>query len=135
MSSAPVSRRRLFQAAGVAAIVSAVAVPGAAHGVLAPTWPDIGALAEPFAPGRVALTSGRWYENQNRTLAYLRHVDVDRLLYNFRANHRLSTGGTAPCGGWDVPTFPFRTHMQGATSSPPGRMPLRRSATPSVATR
>jgi hypothetical protein len=59
------------------------------------------------------LTTGRWLDNQNRTLAYLRFVDVNRLLYNFRANHQLSTGGATANGGWDVPTFPFRTHMQG----------------------
>ena len=26
-------------------------------------------------------------DNQNRTLSYLRFIDVDRLLYSFRANH------------------------------------------------
>jgi hypothetical protein len=52
-------------------------------------------------------------DNQNRTLSYLRFVDVDRLLYNFRGNHRLSTNGAAAPGGWDAPTFPFRTHVQG----------------------
>ena len=66
-----------------------------------------------FDLGQVRLTAGRWLDNQNRTLSYLRFVDVDRLLYNFRANHRLSTNGAAPNGGWDAPTFPFRTHMQG----------------------
>ena len=35
------------------------------------------------------------------------------MLYNFRANHRLSTNGAATNGGWDAPNFPFRTHMQG----------------------
>ncbi|TDC68132.1 hypothetical protein E1283_27840, partial [Streptomyces hainanensis] len=41
----------------------------------------------------------RWLDNENRTRAYLRFVDVERLLYNFRANHRLSTNGAAPGGG------------------------------------
>ncbi|OLE21318.1 MAG: hypothetical protein AUG49_22380, partial [Catenulispora sp. 13_1_20CM_3_70_7] len=54
-----------------------------------------------------------WLDNQNRTLTYLRFVDADRLLYNFRANHRLSTNGAAPGGGWDAPSFPFRGHVQG----------------------
>ena len=62
---------------------------------------------------RCELTASRWLDNQNRTLAYLRFVDVDRLLYNFRANHKLSTNGAAATGGWDAPSFPFRTHMQG----------------------
>ncbi|MEK8105197.1 beta-L-arabinofuranosidase domain-containing protein [Micromonospora sp. M12] len=43
-------------------------------------------------------------DNQTRTLNYLRFVDVDRMLYNFRANHRLSTNGAATNGGWDART-------------------------------
>ncbi|WP_422774733.1 beta-L-arabinofuranosidase domain-containing protein [Plantactinospora sp. WMMC1484] len=73
----------------------------------------MGVSAYPFELGQVRLTSGRWLDNQNRTLNYLRFVDVERLLYNFRANHRLSTNGAASNGGWDAPSFPFRTHMQG----------------------
>src|SRR4029453_17085260 len=63
--------------------------------------------------GQVRLTAGRFLDNQTRTLNYLRFVDVDRLLFVFRANHRLSTNGAAANGGWDAPTFPFRSHMQG----------------------
>ncbi|GAB3808620.1 hypothetical protein GCM10027605_41510 [Micromonospora zhanjiangensis] len=66
-----------------------------------------------FDLGQVRLTASRWLDNQNRTVSYLRFVDVDRMLYNFRANHRLSTNGAASNGGWDAPNFPFRTHMQG----------------------
>ncbi len=78
-----------------------------------PVRADIGALSQPFDLGQVRLGAGRWLDNQNRTLTYLRFVDVDRLLYNFRANHRLSTGGAAALGGWEAPDFPFRTHSQG----------------------
>ncbi|RRR98283.1 beta-L-arabinofuranosidase domain-containing protein [Glycomyces terrestris] len=113
MPSSPLSRRRLFQAAGAAAAAAAVTAPGTGHAAVAPVRADIGTLAHPFALGRVRLNAGRWLDNQNRTLAYLRDVDVNRLLYNFRANHRLSTGGAAANGGWDAPTFPFRTHVQG----------------------
>ncbi|MQM28215.1 beta-L-arabinofuranosidase domain-containing protein [Glycomyces albidus] len=113
MPSSPLSRRRLFQAAGAATVAAAVAAPGTAHGAVAPVRTDIGNLAQPFPLGRVRLNAGRWLDNQNRTLSYLRDVDVNRLLYNFRANHRLSTGGAAANGGWDAPNFPFRTHMQG----------------------
>jgi DUF1680 family protein len=51
--------------------------------------------------------------NQNRTVNYLKFVDTNRLLYNFRLNHKLSTNGATPNKGWDAPDFPFRTHMQG----------------------
>jgi uncharacterized protein len=118
MSSSSFSRRRLLQAAGVTAVASAAgpALLGpepAAAAVVPPARADIGVSAYPFDPGRVRLSSGRLLDNQNRTLSYLRFVDVDRLLNNFRANHRLSTNGAAPNGGWDAPSFPFRTHVQG----------------------
>ncbi|MFC7535122.1 beta-L-arabinofuranosidase domain-containing protein [Actinoplanes sp. GCM10030250] len=119
MSSLPLSRRHLLQAVGAGTVVSATggAVLGAATparaAIVPPARADIGVAAQPFDPGQVRLTAGRWLDNQNRTLNYLRFVDVDRLLYNFRANHRLSTGGAASNGGWDAPSFPFRTHMQG----------------------
>jgi DUF1680 family protein len=116
MHSPYVSRRRLLQAAGAAAVAAATAPvigdsPAAA--AIAPARPDIGVAAFPFEFGQVRLSAGRWLDNQNRTLSYLRFVDVNRLLYNFRANHRLSTAGAAATGGWDAPNFPFRTHMQG----------------------
>jgi len=80
---------------------------------LAPVRSDVGVSAFPFDLGQVRLTASRWLDNQNRTQNYLRFVDVDRLLYNFRANHRLSTNGAATNGGWDAPNFPFRGHVQG----------------------
>ncbi|MFB6394423.1 beta-L-arabinofuranosidase domain-containing protein [Polymorphospora lycopeni] len=118
MPSLPVSRRRVLQAVGVTAAVSATGAPllggqPAAAAVLPPARPDTGVSAHPFDLGQVRLTAGRFLDNQTRTLNYLRFVDVERLLYNFRANHRLSTNGAAANGGWDAPTFPFRTHMQG----------------------
>ena len=116
MPEIPMSRRRLLQAAGAATVFSAVAplVGGsAASAGLAPVRPDIGVSAYPFELEQVRLTTSRWLDNQNRTLNYLRFVDVDRMLYNFRANHRLSTNGAATNGGWDAPNFPFRSHMQG----------------------
>ncbi|MDW5326956.1 beta-L-arabinofuranosidase domain-containing protein [Plantactinospora sp. KLBMP9567] len=118
----PMSRRLLLQAAGAATVataagaatVAAPAVSGApAAAALPPVRPDIGVSAYPFELGQVRLTSSRWLDNQNRTMSYLRFVNVDRLLYNFRVNHRLSTNGAASNGGWDAPSFPFRTHMQG----------------------
>jgi DUF1680 family protein len=118
MSSPALSRRRLLQATGAAALVTTtgagvlVARPAAAAAV-PPARPDVGAAAFSFGFGQVRLTAGRFMDNQTRTLNYLRFVDVDRLLYVFRANHRLSTNGAAADGGWDAPTFPFRSHTQG----------------------
>ncbi|MEV0412950.1 beta-L-arabinofuranosidase domain-containing protein [Streptomyces sp. NPDC050448] len=112
----PFSRRAVIKATGVAAVAAAVgpvlnAVSAAAQ--TPPVRSDVGVSAFPFDLGQVQLTSSRWLDNQNRTLAYLRFIDVDRLLYNFRSNHRLSTNAAAPTGGWDDPAFPFRTHVQG----------------------
>ncbi|WP_369799865.1 beta-L-arabinofuranosidase domain-containing protein [Micromonospora sp. HK10] len=98
--------------AGVAATAGVVDVRSA-EAAESPVRADIGVSAYAFDLGQVRLTASRWLDNQNRTLSYLRFVDVDRLLYNFRANHRLSTNGAAANGGWDAPNFPFRTHMQG----------------------
>ncbi|WP_117210777.1 beta-L-arabinofuranosidase domain-containing protein [Allorhizocola rhizosphaerae] len=116
MSSSSMSRRHLLQAGGAAAVASTVgaAIGGpAAAAIVPPVRADIGVSAYAFDPGQVRLTASRWMDNQNRTLSYLRFINVDRLLYNFRANHRLSTQGAAAGGGWDAPTFPFRTHVQG----------------------
>lgn len=114
--SSSLSRRRLLQAAGVAALATTAPVltPSPAQAAaVPPVRGDAGVSAFAFDLSEVRLTPGRWMDNQNRTLAYLKFVDVDRLLYNFRANHRLSTGGAAPLGGWEAPNFPFRTHSQG----------------------
>jgi DUF1680 family protein len=117
--SSHIKRRRLLQSA--AGVAGAAALPVAAppfralagSAAATETLEEIGVVARPFDLGRVRLAAGRCQENMDRTLEYLRFVDVDRMLYNFRANHQLSTNGAASNGGWDEPTFPFRTHMQG----------------------
>ncbi|MFD7939375.1 MULTISPECIES: beta-L-arabinofuranosidase domain-containing protein [unclassified Streptomyces] len=114
--SSSLSRRRLLQAAGVTLAASAAGpLVGAspARAAVPPARADIGVSAYSFDFGQVRLTASRWLDNQNRTAAYLRFVDVDRLLYTFRANHKLSTAGAAANGGWDAPDFPFRSHVQG----------------------
>ncbi|MFF7394270.1 beta-L-arabinofuranosidase domain-containing protein [Streptomyces scabiei] len=114
--SSSLSRRRLLQAAGATVAASAAGSflgASAARAAVPPARADIGVSAHPFALDEVRLTASRWLDNQNRTRNYLRFVDVDRLLYNFRANHKLSTNGAAATGGWDAPNFPFRTHVQG----------------------
>ncbi|MFF5123388.1 beta-L-arabinofuranosidase domain-containing protein [Dactylosporangium aurantiacum] len=118
VSSVSLNRRQLLQATGAGVVAGAAATAGvvdvhSAAASVPPARADIGVSAYAFDLGQVRLTSSRWLDNQNRTLSYLRFVDVDRLLYNFRANHRLSTNGAAANGGWDAPNFPFRTHVQG----------------------
>ena len=93
----------------VIAILILTASSVVAHGLTA----EIGASAYPFQMSQVALDRGRLMENQERTLRYLKWVDVERLLYNFRATHKLPTKGAMPNGGWDSPTFRFRSHVQG----------------------
>ncbi|KAK7402619.1 hypothetical protein QQX98_011631 [Neonectria punicea] len=95
-----------FTAFAVAPLsVSAQAVP--------PVNEQSGVSAYAFDMSQVSLSTSRWQENQDRTLAYIKWVDVDRLLYNFRITHGLSTEDAEPNGGWDAPDFPFRTHFQG----------------------
>ncbi|MDJ0385339.1 beta-L-arabinofuranosidase domain-containing protein [Streptomyces sp. G-G2] len=106
----PLSRRNLLKATGILVLAPAADLGLAPAAAAAAA---VGVPALPFDLGQVRLTAGRWLDNQNRTLAYLRFVDVDRLLYNFRANHRLSTDAAVAPGGWDAPAFPFRTHVQG----------------------
>lgn len=86
-------------------LVDAVAVP--------PVRTEVGVSSYFFDLSQVQLTNSRWLDNQNRTLTYLKWVDLERLLYVFRLNHKLSTSGASSNGGWDDPTFPFRSHMQG----------------------
>ena len=78
---------------------------------------DLGSKGElqafAFDLGGVELVQDRFLENQDRTLKYLKEIDVDRLLYVFRATHGLSTQQATPNGGWDAPDFPFRSHVQG----------------------
>lgn len=65
---------------------------------------EIGVLAHAFDLSEVRLLDSRWMDNQKRTLNYLLYVDVDRLLYNFRANHGLETQGE-PTSGWEGMIF------------------------------
>jgi DUF1680 family protein len=80
---------------------------------VAPVVSPIGVSASSFNIDEVSLTSSRFMDNQNRTLSYLNSIDLNRLLYVFRSNHKLSTNGATPNGGWDAPNFPFRSHVQG----------------------
>lgn len=95
-------------AAALALLASSAAAQAAP-----PVKAEQGVSAYAFDISQVSLNTGRWQENQERTRTYLKFVDLDRLLYNYRITHGLSTNGAATNGGWDAPDFPFRTHAQG----------------------
>ncbi|RDL35395.1 Six-hairpin glycosidase [Venustampulla echinocandica] len=99
----------LLKAAVVGLIITNVPVSAQ----VSPVVSETGVLAYQFSLSNVTLTSSRWQENERRTLTYLKYIDVNRMLYVFRSNHKLSTNGASANGGWDAPTFPFRSHMQG----------------------
>lgn len=52
-------------------------------------------------------------QNRDRDLAYLRLLDADRMLYNFRAAFGQDTKGARPLGGWDMPDGLLRGHSTG----------------------
>lgn len=91
----------LFPAAGTA---PAAATP--------PVRPDLDVAAYPFALGRARLTAGRWLDNQNRTLAYLRFIDAGRMLHTFRTNVGIASSAQ-PVGGWEAPSVELRGHTMG----------------------
>ena len=59
------------------------------------------------------LEGGRFFENRGRALKYLRELDPDRMLYNFRAAFGMDTLGAAPLGGWEAPDGLLRGHGTG----------------------
>ncbi|WP_033338573.1 beta-L-arabinofuranosidase domain-containing protein [Catenuloplanes japonicus] len=61
---------------------------------------------------RVRLTDSRYRQNMARTAAYLRFVDVDRLLHTFRLNYGLPSTAE-PLGGWEAPNVLLRGHTTG----------------------
>lgn len=59
------------------------------------------------------LDGSRFYENRERTLDYLRELDPDRMLYNFRRTFGVDTKGAEPLGGWEAPDGLLRGHSTG----------------------
>ncbi|WP_055553838.1 beta-L-arabinofuranosidase domain-containing protein [Streptomyces sp. NBRC 110028] len=117
----PVDRRHFIAAtaSGAAAVMLTAAAGGtaaaAAPGAAPPAAPR-GARAltsvRPFPLTAVTLLSGAFKDNQSRNTAYLRFVDIDRLLHTFRLNVGIASGAR-PCGGWESPTTELRGHSTG----------------------
>ena len=52
-------------------------------------------------------------QNMARDLEYLKVMDADRMLYNFRMTFGADTKGAAPLTGWEEPTGLLRGHSTG----------------------
>ncbi len=61
------------------------------------------------------LLSGKniFTENKERCLNYLKLLDSDRMLYDFKITFGTDTKGAKPLGGWDEPTGLLRGHSTG----------------------
>ena len=74
----------------------------------------ISLLADSFDLSDISLDgSSILTENRDRNLAYLKKLDADRMLYNFRLTFGQDTLGAAAVGGWDEPTGLLRGHSTG----------------------
>ncbi len=71
-----------------------------------------GTSATPFPLTDVQLLDGPFRDNQRRNTAYLRFVDLDRLLHTFRLNVGLPSTAQ-PCSGWEGPNVELRGHSTG----------------------
>ena len=71
-------------------------------------------IVESFAPGTVRLLKGTVFaEAQERMFSFIRSVDADELLYNFRIAAGLDTKGAEPMTGWDAPDCKLKGHTTG----------------------
>ncbi|MFI2200169.1 beta-L-arabinofuranosidase domain-containing protein [Streptomyces sp. NPDC020192] len=110
----PLGRRSFLGAAGATAaaltVTDAVAAQAAPHGTGARR--RLATQVQPFPLTAVTLLAGPFQDNQHRNSAYLRFVDIDRLLHTFRRNVGLPSSAQ-PCGGWEAPTVELRGHSTG----------------------
>ncbi|MCX5088397.1 glycoside hydrolase family 127 protein [Streptomyces sp. NBC_00365] len=118
----PLDRRRFLAVTGTStAAVTLAAADGTAHAStgtitagapVTSTAPDTAARVKPFSLGSVTLLDSAFRANQRRNSAYLRFVDIDRLLHTFRTNVGLPSTAQ-PCGGWEGPSVELRGHSTG----------------------
>jgi DUF1680 family protein len=70
--------------------------------------------AHSFPLGDIKLIENNIFtQNYQRDLAYLKLLDADRMLYNFRVNFGADTKDSKPLGGWDEPYGLLRGHSTG----------------------
>jgi len=70
-------------------------------------------LVRPFALHDVVLQDTLFCANHDRGLNFLRSVDDNQMLYNFRVAAGLDTLGAPPMTGWDAPDGNLRGHTTG----------------------
>jgi uncharacterized protein len=116
--TARLDRRRFLQAGAVGALAMALPLPALAPRAAAavraavPAATGAGVALATVPLGQVQLTPSRWLDNMNRTAAYLRFVDADRMLHMFRVTFGLPSSAT-PLGGWEAPDVQLRGHSMG----------------------
>jgi DUF1680 family protein len=71
---------------------------------------------EPFDLAQIRLLPGPIRSRQDRNAEYLRALDPDRLLHDFRVNAGLPSSA-APLGGWEAPSCGLRGHFVGHSLS------------------
>lgn len=111
MTIGEIQRRSLLGAALGVGALAGVGLPGRA-GALVATPGGTGGPASAVALDRVRLLDSRYRQNRDRTVAYLRDVDLDRLLHMFRITAGLPSSAE-PCGGWEAPNVQLRGHSTG----------------------
>ena len=67
------------------------------------TRSPVNSKVEPFPMRQVRVTGGIYRQAAEWNRAYMGRLAEDRLLYNFRQNAGLPTGGAEPFGGWEAP--------------------------------
>ncbi|MCI3242363.1 beta-L-arabinofuranosidase domain-containing protein [Streptomyces spinosisporus] len=108
----PLGRRQFIAATGTASAALALAGGGQAHAAPAGAGPAATPRVRPFPLTAVTLLDSPFRDNQRRNSAYLRFVDLDRLLHTFRTNVGLPSSAE-PCGGWEGPAVELRGHSTG----------------------
>ncbi|MFM9608502.1 glycoside hydrolase family 127 protein [Streptomyces niveiscabiei] len=119
MDRYPFGRRQVLALGGATALAlgagptAARAASGkAGDGAVGGSEVGGGGSVRPFPLDAVALLDSPFRANQQRNTAYLRFVDIDRLLHTFRLNVGLHSAAE-PCGGWEAPDQELRGHSTG----------------------
>ncbi|MEO8596540.1 MAG: glycoside hydrolase family 127 protein [Candidatus Solibacter sp.] len=97
-----VTRRRFLASAAAVAVAAPLG-----RGAGAPP-----AAASPFPLGAVKLLSGPFLDAMEQNRAYLRRLELDRLLHTLRLNAGFASSAQ-PLGGWESPEIEIRGHFEG----------------------